>query len=154
MAERLARVVRAPDCTLRLQWAAGQCQDCVGCGGRCVLFPASAPTLASLHAAGDIDGVVEGAVLAVRIDDARLRRAAWLGYGLALAGLLAGALAGQAAAWAVGQPAWADLAVLLGLVSGVDAGARLARLRSAPIPEIVVTPSESTSCNRKDLECP
>lgn len=116
MAERAARIseVFGGRATLRLLGA--RCVDCsAGCGGRCDLFSSDDAGTLSIPATGLCDEDV-GREVMLRLDDAALRRAAWSGYGLALAGLLLGAVAG--AGLGLGFPALQDVLTLAGLLAG------------------------------------
>lgn len=123
MALRAARVLEASPGRLRLQPLGLACGDCSsGCGGRCRLFgPDECVTLPlpAIALTGGADTPAAGDVVSLRVDDARLRRLAWLGYGRALLGLVLGAGLGHALGlWLAGP---ANLHALLGLLLGTSA---------------------------------
>ena len=116
MAERDARVTSVAGGEVGLQMDAGTCRGCrIGCGGRCNVFRADDAGVITLPLpAGAQLGVGDRVRLAV--DELALRRAAFAGYGMALAGLRAGAALGYGVATWAGLPR--DPLTLLGLASG------------------------------------
>lgn len=116
MAEREAIVVARTAGELRLKPAAGPCSGCsTGCGGRCDLFRAD---LAGELQMPEPPGLRlrPGDRVLLSLDDDALRRAAFAGYGRALAGLLLGAGTGHALALVAGWPG--DASTLAGIVLG------------------------------------
>lgn len=144
MAEREAEIVSVAGDRLRLRLVGSACSGCGGCGGRCNLFAADA--------AGELDmpappgpSARAGDRVRLAIDDVALRRLAWRGYGGALAGLLLGALAGQAVALAWGRHG--DLLTGAGLVVGTLLAVRLTK-RASPEPRLLglAGPADPTAC--------
>jgi hypothetical protein len=135
MAERRAQVVGVADGELRLRLLGSACEGCVGgCGGRCSLFAGDGDQLFPLATARARDYRV-GQCLRLQLDDMRLRRAAWRGYGLAWLGLVAGAALGAATAVVLGRHA--DLLTLAGLLLGTFVAAGFSK-RHLPEPHLAV----------------
>lgn len=136
MAERRAEILAVDGDALQLRLLEGVCSGCRdGCGGRCQLFaPAGGPEC-RVMASGVASGLRPGQTVVLELDDEALRRAAWRGYGLALAGLVLGALAGHGVASALGRDG--DLPALAGLVSGTLFAARVTKRRwPGPAPKV------------------
>jgi positive regulator of sigma E activity len=141
---RRAVVVSTEGGRLALRWTESQCRGCVGCGGRCGLFAADDAGLVRLE--NDAMALQPGEAVDVEMSAPRLRHAAMLAYGLALAALIAGAVLGHAVgAW------WgaANAGALVGLLLGTFLAGRLTKrldasppLRVRPCPEC---PSELES---------
>ena len=132
MAEREAVVQGVAAGRLSLRLLGGACEGCGGCGGRCNVFSADRDGVVEI-ACPDGNRYAPGQHFRLSIDDAALRRLAWRGYGLALAGLLLGALAGLAFGKALGVAP--DLPVLAGLLSGTFLGPRFSN-RHVPEPAL------------------
>jgi positive regulator of sigma E activity len=133
VAEREAIVVACAAGELHLQPLAGPCSGCsTGCGGRCDLFRAD---LAGELRLPEPPGLRlrPGDRVLLSLDDDALRRAAFAGYGHALAGLLLGAVAGHGLALAGGWPH--DPLTLAGIVAGTWVALRRAR-RMVPVPRL------------------
>lgn len=150
MAERRAEVLAVAGDVLRLRLLEGACSGCRdGCGGRCQLFaPAGGPECSVPHP-GSAQGLAPGQTVVLELDDEALRRAAWRGYGLALAGLVLGALAGHGLASALGRDG--DLPALAGLVLGTLLAARATK-RRWPEPAPRVRPIDSPSNGLPSME--
>lgn len=116
MAEREARIISVVRGQVRLRTDTAACQDCrIGCGGRCNVFrPDEAGEITLPLPAHAQFGT--GDRVRIAVDEVALRKAAFAGYGLALMGLLAGALAGFVLALVTGLPR--DPTTLVGLASG------------------------------------
>lgn len=138
MAEREAVVVAVERDGLRLRPAPQACSGCdSGCGGRCDLFRTDLSGELRLPAPRG-QSFASGDRVLLSLDDAQLRRAAFAGYGRALAGLVLGAGAGHGLAIATGWPA--DPLTLAGLVGGTC----IALLRSKRValePRLRLVPS-------------
>lgn len=142
MAERRAEVLAVGEDALRLRLLEAACSGCRdGCGGRCQLFAPTGGGDCTLPYRDLPAGLLPGQTVLLEFDDEALRRAAWRGYGLALAGLLLGALAGHGAAAALGRDG--DPLVLAGLVLGTLLAARATK-RRWPEPSPRVRPLAST----------
>ncbi|WP_290890785.1 SoxR reducing system RseC family protein [Arenimonas sp.] len=134
MAEREVEVISTADGRLSLRLLGDQCTGCEGgCAGRCNLFATTAAGEFVLEGAG-LPGAVAGSRYRLALDDQALRRAAWLGYGRALLGLLLGAFAGYAAgaAW----PAARDGLTLAGLLAGTFLAVLVSK-RHLPAPRLL-----------------
>lgn len=132
MAERRARLLAVESGRLRLQLLGSTCSGCGGCGGRCNLFAADERGELSLPAPADF-APAPGQELVLSLDDEGLSRLAWRGYGLALSGLLLGAVLGRGLAWLLGAPA--DPATAIGLLAGTFLAVRLSKQR-LPVPAL------------------
>lgn len=104
------------DADVRFRMEPGACSGCrIGCAGRCNVFAADGELEITLpRPAGMQLGVGDPVLL--RIDEEALRRSAFAGYGLALAGLVGGAVLGVLVSTATGLAR--DPATLAGLVAG------------------------------------
>ena len=129
---RRGRVAAIHADAIDLRWIDARCRGCMGCGGRCGLFARAPgeverlPLDASLFAAD----VAIGSAVEIAASPRVLRRAAMLGYGLALVALLLGVALGHALGLHAGH---ANLGALLGLLAGTLLAGRLTkRLASAP----------------------
>ena len=132
--QRHARIVAVGEGGVEVDWLESACRGCAGCGGRCGLF-AGASARPRQRIALDPRGLAPGMDVDIGAPSVRLRRAAILGYGLALAGALCGALAGHAAGAWVGA---ADAGALLGLLAGTLLGARVTK--RLPLPSLCARP--------------
>lgn len=118
MIERIAEVIGESDGRWLLRPESAACSGCEsGCGGRCRLFVGSddgrLSVLVPLH-----PDLRPGQRVALRIEEDALARAAWRGYGLALLGLLGGALLGAGvASWLMAE-SWRDASTLFGGLAG------------------------------------
>lgn len=149
MAERDVEVIAADGQRLRLRLLGDQCSGCQGgCAGRCNLFATSAAGEFEFEAPVP-QAVQAGGRYRLAIDDEALRRAAWQGYGLALLGLLLGAVAGYAlgTAW----PAARDGLTLGGLLSGTFLAVRLSK-RHLPAPRLL--PAAGATLHPCKSDCP
>jgi hypothetical protein len=134
MAEREVEVTAASGRRLSLRLLGDQCDGCQGgCAGRCNLFATTDAGEFEFDAPAGV-AVRAGERYRLALDDEGLRRAAWQGYGLALLGLLLGALLGYAAgsAW----PAARDGLTLAGLLSGTFLAVRRSK-RQLPAPRLL-----------------
>lgn len=136
MIERRARVLAVESGILILEPDAAPCLGCtIGCGGRCNLFTTAADGRMRLAVPPGMD-LGPGDTVSLEVDEDRLRRAAWQGYGVALLALLAGAAAGYLCGSAL--PAWGlnidpDIPTLIGMGAGLTwALARTRRGEFAP----------------------
>lgn len=133
MAEREAEVRSRRGDELGLALLGSACDGCAGgCRGRCNLFAAGDDGVFHV-VVEDAAGFLPGQRLRLSVDDEALRRAAWRGYGVALAGLLLGAAAGHGLGRALGGPA--DVFALVGLVLGTFLAARVSK-PSLPEPRV------------------
>jgi len=142
MAERRVEVVACDGSRLRVRLLGTACGDCDGCGGRCTLFatddageltlpqPPTRPLRTGQHAR-------------LVLDDARLRAAAWRGYGVAWLGLLLGASGGRAVAW-LAAPTHADVITFAGLLSGTFLAVAFSK-RHVAEPQLVATGDDSST---------
>lgn len=132
MIERVAEVVGVREGQLRLRSQAGACEGCSsGCGGRCRLFPLNDDGLIDLPLpATSVDA---GEYVRLCVDAATLRRYAWRGYGLALLGLLAGALLATGLADRLLPESLRDVATLIGALLGTLLAARLSNRHASPV---------------------
>lgn len=149
MAEREVEVIGVQDGQLSLRLLGGPCSGCEGgCAGRCNLFATTDAGEFVLAGAG-VNDARPGQRYRLAIDDEALRRAAWLGYGRALLGLLLGALAGYAvgAAWPVAR----DGLTLAGLLAGTFLAARASK-RHLPAPRLL--PAAGATPNPCKSDCP
>lgn len=149
MAEREVEVIAAADGRLRLRLLGDQCAGCEGgCAGRCNLFATTDAGEFVLEGANGADARA-GERYRLALDDQALRRAAWLGYGRALLGLLAGAFAGHAigAAW----PDARDGLTLAGLLAGTFLAVRASK-RHLPAPRLL--PAAGATPNPCKSDCP
>lgn len=149
MAEREVEVIAAVDGRLRLRLLGAQCDGCQGgCAGRCNLFASTEAGEFVFDAPADVSACTGGRYR-LALDDEALRRAAWRGYGLALLGLLLGAVAGYAAgaAW----PAARDGLTLCGLLAGTFLSVRASK-RHLPAPRLL--PAAGATPNPCKSECP
>lgn len=130
MPERTAVVERCDGTRVALR-ARGACSDCGGCGGRCNVFAAVADG-ERIELDGSAFGFAPaiGDAVKLTLADGALGRLAWQGYGLLLAGLLAGAALGRfaAAALASGE----DAGTLAGAVVGLTLALHATRRVPAP----------------------
>lgn len=125
MAEREAEIRGRRGDELALSLLGSACEGCAGgCRGRCNLF-ASGDDGVFHVVVEDAADFLPGQRLRLSIDDEALRRAAWRGYGVALAGLLLGAVAGHGLGRLLGGPA--DVFALVGLVLGTFLAARFSK---------------------------
>lgn len=131
MIERIAEVIGQREGQVQLRVESAACRGCEsGCGGRCQFLPIASDGVLWLRHSG---ASACGQRVALGIDDAALARAAWRGYGHALAGLLAGATLGAGVGSWLLPESWRDAATLLGLLAGTFLAARLSkRHRIAP----------------------
>lgn len=152
VAARRAEVLAVAGDALHLRLLEGACSGCGdGCGGRCQLFAPAGGSEFALPRPDTGAGFLPGQTVMLELDVAALRRAAWRGYGLALAGLLVGALAGQGVAAALGRDG--DLPVLAGLVAGTLLAARATK-RRWPDPSPSVRPLASTPSGIQESDRP
>ncbi|HLS83364.1 MAG TPA: SoxR reducing system RseC family protein [Arenimonas sp.] len=138
MAERRARLLAVEAGQLRLQLLGSACSGCGGCGGRCNLFQADGQGELRLPAPADFQPS-PGQDLLLSLDDAGLRRLAWRGYGLALLGLMAGAVLGRGLAALLDLPA--DPCTAIGLLAGTFLAVRLSKQR---LPAPALRPCDAT----------
>lgn len=124
MAERRAIVVGIDEGTVTLR-AEGACTDCVGCAGRCSLFPDDRAGLVVLPASRFDSAPRPGDALLLCVPDGWLARTALRGYGVPLLGLLLGAALGHAAGVSLQLPV--DVAALAGAVLGTLAAFTLSK---------------------------
>lgn len=118
MIERVVEVVGEVDGRWQLRAESAACQGCdTGCGGRCRLFLGDQDGCLSLPLADHRD-LRRGQRIALRIEEDALARAARRGYGLALFGLLAGALCGFFIAASLSMEIGRDALTLLGALAG------------------------------------
>lgn len=135
MSERFVRRLRVVEVAAggtRLEPAAAACEGCGACSGRChgILSGLAAAERLQL-APGTLPGRLQpGDELMLEFDPSALARSTWAVYGLPLAGLLAGALAGAALSGAPGG--WREAAVALGALGGLALGLLWSRLIGAP----------------------
>jgi len=134
MAERRASVVGVGDEVVTLR-ADGACSDCGGCGGRCTLFPSDTAGLLALPRSRFRCPPREGDALLLTVPEGWLARAAARGYGLPLAGLLAGGAAGHGASVLLQWPT--DAGALAGAALGTLAAFTLSK---GAEPQIAVQP--------------
>jgi positive regulator of sigma E activity len=149
MAEREAEVRSRRGNELGLVLLGSACEGCAGgCGGRCNLFAAGDDGVFPV-VVEDAAGFSPGQRLRLSIDDEAIRRAAWRGYGVALAGLLLGAAAGHGLGRLLGGSA--DMFALAGLVLGTFLAARFSK-PALPEPRVEragsVLPPESSRSDR------
>lgn len=100
MAERQAIIETIENGQIKLRLTSKQCSDCtLGCGGRCNVFAGDdSPRFSSAlldHPIIDQSSMI-GRQVRLVIDDQALMRNAFLGYGVALLGLVLGAGIGYA----------------------------------------------------------
>lgn len=118
MIERIAEVIGEVDGRWQLRAESAACQGCdSGCGGRCRLFLGDQDGCLFLPLAEHPD-LRRGQWIALRIEEDALARAARRGYGLALLGLLAGALSGFAVSVSLSIESGRDALTLLGALAG------------------------------------
>jgi positive regulator of sigma E activity len=116
VADRDAVVLAVDADAVTLRPDAAACSGCrIGCAGRCNVFRSDAAGEITLPSR-DLPQLAAGDRVRLHVDELALRRAAFAGYGLALFGLLAGALAGWSLALLLGLPR--DPLTLAGLVAG------------------------------------
>lgn len=140
MPSREAEVLSVDEAQVVLRPADGRCEGCeVGCGGRCNLFDPGPRGQLTLPRPPGVQ-LEPGGRVRLSVDDDRLRNAAFATYGLGLAGLLGGALAGWLLARAAGWPP--DPVVLAGVVLGTLGMLRRSRRhRLRPRLEPVASPA-------------
>lgn len=127
MIERIAEVVGESDGRWQLRPISAACSGCdSGCGGRCRLFLGSSTGRISVPVPLHPD-LRPGQQVALRIEEDALGRAAWRGYGLALLGLLVGALLGAGLAGRLFPASWRDASTLVGLLAGTFLAAFLSK---------------------------
>lgn len=127
MIERIAEVIGEADGRWQLRGESSACQGCDnGCSGRCRLFVGGSDGRISMPLGVHAD-LRAGQRVSLRIDDDALARAAWRGYGLALIGLLAGALLGFGSASWLAIEGWRDAATLFGALTGTFSAAILSK---------------------------
>lgn len=142
MAERDARVTGIAQDNVRLRPDSAACRGCrIGCGGRCNVLRSdeSGEITLPLPAGAHLE---VGDQVRLAVDELALRRAAFAGYGLALAGLVLGAGLGFGLSLLTGLPR--DPSTLLGLLAGTvwmlrrskrhDFQPRLEKLEANPYP--------------------
>jgi len=159
--EREAEVLAVEGGEARLRLI-GSCRGCGGCGGRCGLLDAIKGDSASLALDCFDTPPLPGQRLRLALPGSSLLRAAGLGYGLPLLGLLLGALAGRLLA---GLMAWpADALTLLGAVLGTSLAFRGSkRVEAGPQSRLLVVtlvdgqperPEENLSNPTQENRCP
>ncbi len=128
--ERLCRVARIEHDQVWLTASPQPCEGCSGCGGRCALF-ASNDTEVVLRREQFDGSVVVGSMAKLSLEESALRREAVTGYGIPLAGLLLGSVAG----WLATAPliGHADIGTALGAAAGTLLGLRASKHRSKPV---------------------
>ncbi|MGQ0801801.1 MAG: SoxR reducing system RseC family protein [Pseudomarimonas sp.] len=115
MLERRCRVVQIGQGHALLRAEPGSCSGCVGCSGRCGLLPGS--NLEISVGLADIDGELrEDGWARLSLHESTLRNEALHGYGLPLAGMLAGAVLGYFIALPLGLPT--DVATAVAAFAG------------------------------------
>ena len=148
-AERRAQVEAVVDGHARLRLAGG-CTDCGGCGGRCRLLGTS-PDAASIELPLARFDCPPSAGQAVRVylPAAELLAQARRGYGLPLAGLLLGALAGHLFALSLNHApdSWAVLAAATGTLAGMRASKRSSPPACRVAPDRAAAAFPPTACN-------
>ena len=142
MAERRVEVLACDGAHVRLRLLGTACGDCGGCGGRCALFAADGAGELTLPLPPSTS-VRAGQHASLVLDDARLRSAAWRGYGIAWLGLLLGAAVGRLVAW-LAAPDHGDVLTLAGLLSGTFAAVSFSRRHSAEPRLVAVGDGAST----------
>lgn len=149
MAEREVEVIGVAEGRLSLRLLGDQCSGCEGgCAGRCNLF-ATTDAGAFVLEGADGTGARTGERYRLALDDQALRRAAWLGYGRALLGLLLGAFAGYAVG--AGWPVARDALTLAGLLAGTFLAVRASK-RHLPAPRLL--PAAGAIPNPCKSDCP
>lgn len=121
-AQRRCLVVSVEPKSITLRPLAATCSGCVGCGGRCSLFPEQHERLVVGRDQQD-DELRPNDEALVYLDEAMLLRQARMGYGLPLLGLLLGALLGRGLAqWlAIDADPMTALLALAGTLIGLPA---------------------------------
>ncbi|WP_188310265.1 SoxR reducing system RseC family protein [Arenimonas fontis] len=144
MAERRARLLANEGGRLRLRLLGEACSGCGGCGGRCHLFAADAGGELEVPAPAQF-AAAPGQEVVLSLDDAGLRRLAWRGYGLALLGLVAGAMLGRGLAWWLQAPP--DIATAVGLSAGTFLAVRATKRR---LPDPVLRPVAASASGSQE----
>lgn len=121
MAERRASIVVLGPPIWRLRLLDARCSSCaLGCGGRCNAFASDGDGELELSLSSESApvGLRVGDAVILTLDDALLRRGAWMGYGRVWFGLVLGSALG----FGIGR--WfginADVTTLAGLVLGTS----------------------------------